>query len=67
MTRRDEALRLACTGQIVSLIGLLALAGVFVRALIFTPMDRLQGPAQKILYLHAHRKRHQRANRGGGV
>jgi heme exporter protein C len=30
----------------------LALAGVFVRALMFTPMDRLQGAAQKIYYVH---------------
>jgi heme exporter protein C len=53
MTRRDKALGLARTGQIVTLVALLALAGVFVRALMFTPMDRLQGLAQKILYMHA--------------
>lgn len=44
---------MARTGQIVTAISLLALAGVFVRALAFTPVDRLQGPAQKILYIHA--------------
>ncbi len=44
---------MARTGQIVTVISLLALAGVFVRALAFTPVDRLQGPAQKILYIHA--------------
>jgi heme exporter protein C len=53
MTRRDKALGLARTGQIVTLVALLALAGVFIRALMFTPMDRLQGLAQKILYVHA--------------
>ncbi len=53
MTRRDKALGLARTGQIVTLVALLALAGVFIRAQMFTPIDRLQGPAQKILYLHA--------------
>ncbi len=53
MTRRDKALGLARKGQIVTLVGLLALAGVFIRALMFTPIDRLQGPAQKILYMHA--------------
>ena len=53
MTRRDKALGLARTGQIVTLVALLALAGVFIRALMFTPMDRLQGLAQKILYMHA--------------
>src|SRR4051794_2712516 len=31
---------------------LLAVAGVAVRALAFTPMDALQGPAQKIFYVH---------------
>ena len=44
---------MARTGQIVTAISLLALAGVFVRALAFTPVDRFQGPAQKILYIHA--------------
>ncbi len=53
MTRRESALGMARTGQIVTVISLLALAGVFVRALVFTPVDRLQGPAQKILYIHA--------------
>ncbi len=53
MTRRENALGLALKGQIVTLISLVALAGVFVRAMMFTPIERLQGPAQKILYLHA--------------
>jgi heme exporter protein C len=44
---------MARTGQIVTVVSLFALAGVFVRALAFTPVDRLQGPAQKILYIHA--------------
>ncbi len=44
---------MARTGQIITVVSLLALAGVFVRALAFTPVDRLQGPAQKILYIHA--------------
>jgi heme exporter protein C len=30
-----------------------AVAGSFVRALAFTPIEALQGPAQKILYVHA--------------
>ena len=33
-------------------IALLAVAGAAVRALLFTPVDALQGPAQKIFYLH---------------
>lgn len=53
MTRRERALGMARTGQIITVVSLLALAGVFVRALAFTPVDRLQGPAQKILYIHA--------------
>lgn len=53
MTRRERALGTARTGQVITAISLLALAGVFVRALAFTPVDRLQGPAQKILYIHA--------------
>ncbi len=53
MTRRENALGLARNGQIVMLISFVALAGVFVRAVMFTPIERLQGPAQKILYLHA--------------
>ncbi len=53
MTRRESALGMVRTGQIVTAISLLGLAGIFVRALVFTPVDRLQGPAQKILYIHA--------------
>ena len=34
-------------------VALLAIAGVFVRALLFTPPDALQGVAQKIFYVHA--------------
>ncbi|MFL5575917.1 MAG: cytochrome c biogenesis protein CcsA [Gemmatimonadaceae bacterium] len=37
----------------LSLVAILAVAGTFVRALWFTPEDALQGPAQKILYVHA--------------
>jgi heme exporter protein C len=53
MTRRESALRLARTGQIITAVAIVALGGVYVRAIMFTPMDRLQGVAQKILYLHA--------------
>jgi heme exporter protein C len=34
-------------------LGYLAVAAVFVRAIFFTPLEALQGPAQKILYVHA--------------
>jgi heme exporter protein C len=35
------------------LVALALLAGIFVRALAFTPPDTIQGPAQKIFYIHA--------------
>ena len=40
------------TGTAITLIGLVALAGVYVLALKFTPIELRQGPAQKIFYLH---------------
>ena len=43
---------LAHKGRWITLVGLVCLAGVYVRALAFTPVERLQGPAQKIFYLH---------------
>src|SRR2546430_15198990 len=43
---------LAAQGRRVVLAGLLLLGGVYVRALAFTPVERFQGPAQKIFYLH---------------
>ena len=43
---------LAKQGRRLVLAGLLLLGGVYVRALAFTPVERFQGPAQKIFYLH---------------
>src|SRR5438128_9439011 len=43
---------LARKGRLITLIGLGLLAAVYVRALAFTPVERSQGPAQKIYYLH---------------
>src|SRR5438067_5583525 len=43
---------LARTGRLITSIGLGLLAGVYVRALAFTPVERTQGFAQKIFYLH---------------
>jgi heme exporter protein C len=43
---------LAQKGRRTTLVGLVLLGGVYVRALAFTPVERLQGPAQKIFYLH---------------
>src|SRR5438067_9401795 len=39
-------------GRWITLVALVLLAGVYVRALAFTPVERLQGLAQKIFYLH---------------
>ena len=43
---------LAQRGRWLTAIGLLLLGGVYVRALVFTPMELHQGPAQKIFYVH---------------
>jgi heme exporter protein C len=53
MTRRDTALRMARRGAVLTALALVGLVGVYVRALAFTPLDRAQGPAQKIFYIHA--------------
>jgi heme exporter protein C len=52
MISRERALGIAKGGQIVTAVALVALAGIFVRAIAFTPVERLQGPAQKIFYIH---------------
>ncbi|HVH68144.1 MAG TPA: cytochrome c biogenesis protein CcsA [Gemmatimonadales bacterium] len=43
---------LAAKGRRMTLAGLVLLGGVYVRALAFTPVERFQGPAQKIFYVH---------------
>ncbi len=52
MTRRDKALRTARLGTFVTSAALVGVALVYVRALMFTPIERFQGPAQKIYYVH---------------
>ncbi|HKR55809.1 MAG TPA: cytochrome c biogenesis protein CcsA [Gemmatimonadales bacterium] len=39
-------------GRVITLLGLVLLAGVYVRAIWLTPVERLQGGAQKIFYVH---------------
>lgn len=39
-------------GRWITATALVLLAGVYVRALVFTPVERMQGPAQKIFYVH---------------
>ena len=43
---------LAQRGRWLTLVGLVLLAGVYVRALAYTPTERFQGLAQKIFYVH---------------
>ena len=52
MTLRDRATRIARAGTVVTAIALLGVAGVYVRALAFTPVEVAQGEAQKIFYIH---------------
>jgi heme exporter protein C len=49
---REAAERMGRRGTLLTVVGLLALAAVYVRALVFTPIERFQGPAQKIFYVH---------------
>src|SRR3970040_744084 len=45
-------MKLLKTGRWITAVGLALLAGIYVRALAFTPVERFQGPAQKIFYVH---------------
>ncbi len=45
-------MRMLRVGRWITAIGLALLAGVYVRALAFTPVEQSQGLAQKIFYLH---------------
>jgi len=47
------ARRIVRRGQVLTLLGLLASAGVYVVALLYTPVEVRQGLAQKIFYVHA--------------
>lgn len=53
MATHDPARRAIRRGLTITAAGLAGLAGVYVMALQFTPLERLQGAAQKIFYLHA--------------
>src|SRR6266536_3395239 len=43
---------IAQKGRWITLVGLVLLAAVYVRVLAFTPLERMQGSAQKIFYIH---------------
>jgi len=45
-------MKLLKTGRWITIVGLALLAAVYVRALAFTPVERFQGAAQKIYYIH---------------
>ena len=49
---REKAEAMARRGSLLTAVALLALAGVYVRALAYTPVERSQGAAQKIFYVH---------------
>lgn len=49
----ERARRTIRRGLALSAAGLAGLAGIYVMALQFTPLERLQGAAQKIFYIHA--------------
>jgi len=53
MVTRDTARRTIRRGLILSGLALAGLVAVYVMALRYTPVERLQGPAQKIFYIHA--------------
>jgi len=45
-------MRMLRVGRWITALSFLLLAGVYVRALVYTPVERFQGLAQKIYYLH---------------
>jgi heme exporter protein C len=49
---RVAAGRALTTGRVLTVIGLLAIAAAYVRAIAFTGVEAVQGPAQKIMYVH---------------
>ena len=53
MTPIESAERMLRRSAVWILVSLLLLAGVYVRALVFTPAEMVQGLAQKIFYIHA--------------
>lgn len=52
MTSIDAAHRAVRSSRLLVVAGLVLLAALVVRALVFTPVEAMQGPAQKIFYVH---------------
>ena len=53
MTPIEQARRALGRSRALTLVALGLLAAVYVRAIWFTPIEAIQGPAQKIFYIHA--------------
>ncbi len=49
---RAAAGRAVRTGRALTILGLLAVAAAYARAILFTGVEAVQGPAQKIMYVH---------------
>jgi heme exporter protein C len=52
MTLQERAARLARTGGLITIVALVGVAAVYVRAIAYTPVEAAQGAAQKIFYIH---------------
>jgi heme exporter protein C len=49
---RAAAAKALRTGRVLTVLGLVAVAAAYVRAIGFTGVEAVQGPAQKIMYVH---------------
>ena len=52
MSLAERAAATARRGQAITVLALIGMGALYVRALAFTPIERFQGPAQKIYYVH---------------
>jgi heme exporter protein C len=52
MTLRESGVRIARVGAAITVIALIGVAAVYVRAMAYTPVEATQGAAQKIFYIH---------------
>lgn len=52
MTLRESGVRVARVGAAITVVALIGVAAVYVRAMAYTPVESTQGAAQKIFYIH---------------
>lgn len=52
MTLRESGVRIARVGAAITVVALIGVAAVYVRAMAYTPVESTQGAAQKIFYIH---------------